>query len=561
MAETQDLSPALPTPGAGRPSNAKAAEATLPSASPARPAQQQVPPAPRPPPLWKIHELPAPIRTFPLPTFYPGNPLSLFHIAYAWFTHVLWSPREPSIVYEGLWSSRTRTVHIYDEKTMRALWEQGFYGKGHLSRSEPNWLKREQARAGALKDHVAEEFTLQRRQQRQQMKWDRARKEQDAIRRTRLLESMVPPVGPLQLLSLPNSERDLQQLLSDSVADGNASGLTIDTGTTGNTVESPNGIAHGPSQVPDGSPEAGLGGHLDALAQPRPHTPPRSSVSPPNTPSENQTQVRRRKSVRFSPRVESTTFQFSDPPSPNPCVAMNGNGHDKAPDSILTNGASSLSRESSMTLVDVPTILPLDKPFRQLVSRQSVEEPVNKERLQLTLEEVFFLAYGLGVLQVKDERSGKLFSVEELFTLCRQHSYFPTRVSNLQPDDPFLINYAVYHHFRSLGWVIRPGIKFGTDWLLYNRGPAFSHAEFAIMVFPSYSDPYWEAQGRTAPNRTWHWLHCVNRVQATAVKTLVMVYVDVPAPAEGSLDISSTLKRYRIREFHLRRWQINRNRD
>lgn len=557
MAATQKPSPALPILAAGP---ANAAETILPLADPARPAKQQVPPAPRPPPLWQIHERPAPIRTFPLPTFYPGNPLSLFHVAYVWLTHALWTPREPSVVYEAFWSSRTRTVHVYDEKTMRALWEQGFYGKGHLSRSEPNWAKREQARAGALKDHVAEEFTLQRRQQRQQMKWDRARKEQDAIRRTRLLEAMVAPVGPLQLLSLPNSERDLQLLLSDSVADGNASGLTIVTGAT--AVESTNGVVHSASQAPVGSPVAGLGGQLDAVAQPRPRTPtPRSSVSPPNTPSENQTQVRRRKSVRFSPKVESTTFQFSDPPSPNPCVAMNGNGHDKAPDSILTNGASSLSRESSMTLVDVPSILPLDKPFQQLVPREAVEEPVNKERLQLTLEEVFFLAYGLGVLQVKDERSGKLFSVEELFTLCRQNSYFPARVSNLQPDDPFLINYAVYHHFRSLGWVIRPGIKFGTDWLLYNRGPAFSHAEFAIMVFPSYSDPYWEARGRTPPARTWHWLHCVNRVQATAVKTLVMVYVDVPAPAEGDLDISSALKRYRIREFQLRRWQINRNRD
>lgn len=44
-------------------------------------------------------------------------------------------------------------------------------------------------------------------------------------------------------------------------------------------------------------------------------------------------------------------------------------------------------------------------------------------------------------------------------------------------DNPFLINYIVYHHYRSLGWVIKGGIKFCVDYLLYKRGPVFHHAE------------------------------------------------------------------------------------
>jgi tRNA-splicing endonuclease subunit Sen2 len=46
----------------------------------------------------------------------------------------------------------------------------------------------------------------------------------------------------------------------------------------------------------------------------------------------------------------------------------------------------------------------------------------------------------------------------------------------LRPDDPFLVSYVTYHHFRSLGWVVKPGIKFAADWLLYRRGPVFSHS-------------------------------------------------------------------------------------
>jgi len=50
-------------------------------------------------------------------------------------------------------------------------------------------------------------------------------------------------------------------------------------------------------------------------------------------------------------------------------------------------------------------------------------------------------------------------------------------MQSLQFDNPFLINYVVYHHYRSLGWVVKGGIKFCVDYLLYKRGPVFTHAE------------------------------------------------------------------------------------
>jgi len=33
------------------------------------------------------------------------------------------------------------------------------------------------------------------------------------------------------------------------------------------------------------------------------------------------------------------------------------------------------------------------------------------------------------------------------------------------------------HHYRSLGWVVKNGVKFSVDYLLYKRGPVFHHAE------------------------------------------------------------------------------------
>jgi tRNA-splicing endonuclease subunit Sen2 len=47
----------------------------------------------------------------------------------------------------------------------------------------------------------------------------------------------------------------------------------------------------------------------------------------------------------------------------------------------------------------------------------------------------------------------------------------------LEFDNPFLVKYAAYHHYRSLGWVVKGGIKFCVDYLLYKKGPVFTHAE------------------------------------------------------------------------------------
>ncbi|MCJ1369938.1 hypothetical protein MMC20_001150 [Loxospora ochrophaea] len=245
----------------------------------------------------------------------------------------------------------------------------------------------------------------------------------------------------------------------------------------------------------------------------------------------------------------------------------------------------------------------------------------NQEHLQLTTEEAFFLSFGLGVLNVQNPITCETFSLDLLFSLFRQASYFPPRTpENVVPDDPFLLSYVVYHHFRSVGWVVRPGVKFAVDYLLYNRGPVFSHAEFAVIILPSYSQPYWhETKERKCEvgkreKKNWWWLHCVNRVQAQVRKSLVLAYVEIPPPAkpllrnpprpsstgspladrfisllypspksfatsaalpvagegsgcgegttkQGDLDVRSFLKRYKVREITLKRWIPNRSRD
>lgn len=491
----------------------------------------------------QIYNLPAPIRTFPLPSFYPNNPLSLFHVLYAWLRQTIAPPpREPATVHKGVWSAATRSVHIVEQQAIRALWEQGFFGKGIYSRSEPNWLKREQARRGERAGHVAETFTAQRRKERNQMKWERARKEQEAIQRTRAQEAWVAPVGPMELLALPNSV------------------VTID--------------------VPQESSDASLDPKDDTIDSDRPTL----SINVTVADGEGDLITKLPKSVRFSPKVEATTFEPLDPPSPgagpytNGQAALKNGGLFEPGPSADTNGKPVSSTMKSNNAKKA-------EPSPQ--ASGPVDDIKDIEHLQLAPEEAFYLSFAMGVLDIIDPATGEPISPRDQFRMYREISANPriapstkpssapasSSLSPLRPNDPFLLQYATYHHFRSLGWVVRPGIKFGVDWLLYHRGPVFSHAEFAVLVLPAYTHAWWKSEAgqraRGGPEeearRSWHWLHCANRVQAKALKTLVLVYVDVPPPptreADADASVAGVLGGYKIREFMVKRWLSNRNRD
>lgn len=221
----------------------------------------------------------------------------------------------------------------------------------------------------------------------------------------------------------------------------------------------------------------------------------------------------------------------------------------------------------------VATFIPRDAGNSDVEDEEDIDVE-NQEFLQLTMEEAFFLTYGLGVLSVRaatDMPEGS-FSTSKMVDLFARHSYFPPKPQSrdFAVDDPFMLSYVTYHHFRSLGWVVRPGVKFSVDYMLYLRGPVFSHAEFAVIIMPAYTDPYWETSDGKAKRRIkedeqkdWWWLHCINRVQSQVLKSLVLVYVDIPPPSRESseIDIGKLLKGYKIREFVVKRWLANRMRD
>lgn len=398
-----------------------------------------------------LHSKPLPLDIYPLPAFLPQNPLSILRVAYVILSQFLKPPPSHSVPLIAYYSHYTHTINVTNPDAIRTLWERGFFGKGSLSRSEPEWLDRERRRRGLIDASAAEtsaEVTKKRREERRLGKRERARKERE------VLEEQLRKEGKLvQVFEVEPSKFEEEEKVEELLAEH--SGLPEPETTTGRVLE--NGTAES---------------------------------------ADAQTAATTKNSTDF----------------------------------------------------------------------------VNQEHLQLANVETFFLCYGLGMLTVVDPETNNPYTTSELFSLLRQTSYFPPRreAHASQPDDPFLLNYVVYHHFRSLGWVVRPGVKFAVDFLLYNRGPVFSHAEFAILILPSYGHDYYSAtEDRRAEksrkeSRMWWWLHSANRVQSQVRKSLVLVYVEIPPPslqAEAELDIGRILQSYRIQEFCLKRWTANRNRD
>ncbi|KAH7911055.1 hypothetical protein BJ138DRAFT_1151575 [Hygrophoropsis aurantiaca] len=200
------------------------------------------------------------------------------------------------------------------------------------------------------------------------------------------------------------------------------------------------------------------------------------------------------------------------------------------------------------------------------------------EHLQLTLQEAFFLLWNLDCLTVLDSNTLEPLSLAQIWTAF-QNAHDPLALSlspshpSLKPcrfDNPFLVNYVVYHHYRSLGWVVKNGIKFCVDYLLYKRGPVFNHAEFAIVVCPVYEDPADQANSpfelQNSSPFTWSWLSTINRVNSQVQKTLILTYVTIPthsrfSNSDDTLSSPACFAHYSVREVVIKRFIPTRMRD
>ena len=138
------------------------------------------------------------------------------------------------------------------------------------------------------------------------------------------------------------------------------------------------------------------------------------------------------------------------------------------------------------------------------------KRPHMNAELPLKLEpcEAFYLSYALSCLIVEDG-DGIELDVDDLWV----------KFCEMKPGFAYL--YRAYHHFRSKGWVVKEGYKFGVDFLLYKDGPPFYHASYSVQV--QWDDG--KGQGSRRKGMSWMDLAGLNRITEAAAKELMLVKV------------------------------------
>ena len=87
---------------------------------------------------------------------------------------------------------------------------------------------------------------------------------------------------------------------------------------------------------------------------------------------------------------------------------------------------------------------------------------------------VLDLIEGLYLLENKKitiNKSKKKIPIEEMVEICKNEYH------------DFEKKYLVYKNFRDKGYIINPGIKFGCDFAVYEKGPGIDHAPYLIQVY------------------------------------------------------------------------------
>ncbi|MHA1626762.1 MAG: tRNA-intron lyase [Candidatus Asgardarchaeia archaeon] len=93
------------------------------------------------------------------------------------------------------------------------------------------------------------------------------------------------------------------------------------------------------------------------------------------------------------------------------------------------------------------------------------------EPLELSFFEACYLQEK-GMIDVMDGETGKKLTKDDLIKRARE-----TFLN-------FLHDYIVYRYLREKGYVVRPALKFGARFAVYEHGPGIDHAPFIVHVLP-----------------------------------------------------------------------------
>ncbi|KAH8353459.1 hypothetical protein KR084_011093 [Drosophila pseudotakahashii] len=150
------------------------------------------------------------------------------------------------------------------------------------------------------------------------------------------------------------------------------------------------------------------------------------------------------------------------------------------------------------------------------------------ETLLLGLEESCFLAYYLSILQITNLAGSSM-------------DFRVFMETALKLNERFVENLAGYLYLKSKNWVIKSGIKFGGDFLVYKQSPRLYHASFLVIVQTPCDSDYYQSKN----------LKGVQRVAETSDKDVLLLTVHRPKDITNPKDLQeTTLTETIVRRFN-----------
>jgi tRNA-intron lyase len=182
------------------------------------------------------------------------------------------------------------------------------------------------------------------------------------------------------------------------------------------------------------------------------------------------------------------------------------------------------------------------------------EQKDRPEILKLGLEEAYFLSYGLGVLSVVSDQSADPFmDLDQMWSTYRRL---------FDPKDlmSFPVIYAAYHYFRSNGWIVKCGLKFGSDFLLYREGPPFNHSEFAVTVFRIHQSEFDPSDTSIKPELDWQHVSAMQRMTNGVRKKAILCHVIIGNDvSDQDFSLVSVIQKLHIHCSLIHRWTTRHN--
>ncbi|CAH7180044.1 tRNA-splicing endonuclease subunit Sen2 [Phodopus roborovskii] len=413
----------------------------------------------------------------------------------------------------------SNNVVVRGAEDMEQLYGKGYFGKGILSRSRPNFTISNAKLAARWKGVQTDMPIITSEKYQRRVEWA-----MDFMRRQGQDESTVRKIltdytGPLELPCRKEKEETPQYDPLNSKANSSLEGrmgkdeLPVTTGGAGQSDDL-----------------QGLNTHSDCLQEGPDHA--TLTVSSPSS---------------LNGHVIEDTTVLPQVPCHNQEALIPQDGP-WPEDSSRTTGEKRAAHEYVLVEEELCDVQEDEAPDEKLLQRKRLVCRRNPYRifeyLQLSLEEAFFLTYALGCLSIYYEK--------EPLTIVKLWKAFTA----VQPT--FRTTYMAYHYFRSKGWVPKVGLKYGTDLLLYRKGPPFYHASYSVIV--ELVDDNFEGSLRRP--FSWKSLAALSRVSGNVSKELMLCYLIKPSTMTSEdMETPECMKKIQVQEVILSRWVSSRERS